>query len=89
MFCWKCGENILENERYCPDCGADQNFEEEGWVEETGGITKTVAVKTGNAIKKFTVDILVEVTASILTDAMLISGKKAGMAVAKKIRKWK
>ena len=39
MFCFKCGEKITENSKFCPKCGMPMNYENDGTAETPASVT--------------------------------------------------
>lgn len=76
MFCWNCGEPLMENEEYCLKCEADQNPEQESRL-------KRFRKGIGNTFKRSGK----EVAVSVLSEAAMKGGRRAGKAIKRKARK--
>lgn len=91
MYCWKCGAPMSENEKYCPDCKADQCLKcgtgKENWPEKAARVVGRVAVGTVKAVGSFALEIVKETVVSVLTEAVLAGSEKAGKAIKKKVKK--
>lgn len=78
MFCWKCGVPLMDGEKYCPKCNANQNLGERDVKKDMLESIKGAAIETFK-----------EATVSVLTEAASKGVMRMGRAIKKKVMKKK